>query len=113
MYATAALAEQNSLNSAISYNSFGVANNNQHSILKQIPTSMHQQKMHQQQQQHLHQHHSLHQLQQQPAVVVPLPQQHLFPTSQNQTFLTNYSTMIPHSKYNHIPKVSKNKIILS
>lgn len=72
MYATAALAEQNSLNSSTaSYNSFNVSNQN---CLKQ--------------QHHPHQQHHL-------------QQQHVFPTTPNQTYITNYSTMIPQSKYNN------------
>ncbi|XP_037033007.1 neural cell adhesion molecule 2 [Bradysia coprophila] len=54
---------------------------NPFNINSQNCTSLKQQQQHQQQQQH-----------------------HAFPTSQHQTFITNYSTMVPHSKYNHIHK---------
>lgn len=40
-------------------------------------------------------------------------QHHAFPTSQHQAFITNYSTMLPHSKYNHIHKVIILNLVLT
>lgn len=102
MYATAALAEQNSLNSSTaSYNSFNVG----------------QQNCLQQQQQQLQQHHQMHhQIAVPPLSVVvsqqQFHQQHVFPSSQaNQTYMANYSTMLPPSKFNNHPKVSAINVV--
>lgn len=90
MYATAAVAEQNSLNCSTTYNPYTVSAKDATvaSCLKQ-----------QQQSQHQHQHQQQHHPYSSPATVIP---------SKHQTFITaSYNTMIPpHNKYSHVHKVS-------